>query len=101
MLVPLAAEAGSLRRCRADDRGRVECQPIEALRFRSWSAYEKSLEPIEPGLWPREWKCQQLPHGVVLCERAGQPVSKRRALRLHERKGFEPPALVAPPETFR
>lgn len=101
MLLPLAAGAGSLRRCRADERGRVECQPTEALRFFSWSAYEKSIAPIEHGVGPRKWRCHRLPSGVVVCERLDRPVPGRGALRLHERKAFELPSLVSAPETFR
>ncbi len=92
----LAAEAGAVRRCRADERGRVVCQPIEALSNRS------AARPKARQHKPRReaHHCTWLANGTVVCGPllAHRP---RPEVLLFDRTPPELPELVAPPESFR
>lgn len=95
VVIPALAE-GSVRRCRFDVHGRVACQPVEALRFKSWSAYERTLVK---GLGPKEWTCVPGPNGMVSCYRRDWP-AKKGPIFLYDRRAPVLPELVEPPVTF-
>jgi len=101
LLLGSSAEAGAVRRCRSDERGRVACQPLEARRFRTWELYERSLQLPERGLRAKQWECTRLANGVIACRRLGERGREAGRVWLYERRPNALPGLVSAPETFR